>query len=114
VSNTSKIIPGEVVSELLYSEVDEEITIPRVIRRDEKEMFIREVSIDGRVGSIRRKCHNEFDKEKGFLALGCGKFEVVLLKDDDPSRKFSIDLLKLSKYCIGLESATTLVVRSRM
>jgi hypothetical protein len=46
----------------------------------------------GEFGSIRRKCRNEFSKDKGFLALGCGKFEVVLLKDDDPSGKFSIDL----------------------
>jgi hypothetical protein len=92
VPNTSTIIPGEVVSKLLCSEVDEEIVVPRVIRRDEKEMFIREVGIDRRVGSIRRKCRNEFGKDEGFLSLGCGKFEVVLLKDDDPSGKFSIDL----------------------
>jgi hypothetical protein len=71
VSNTSMIVPGEVVSELLCSEVDEEIIIPRIIRRDVKEMFIGEVSIDGSTGSIGRKCRNEFGKDEGFLSLGC-------------------------------------------
>jgi hypothetical protein len=60
----SNIIPGEVISELLCSKVDEDISIPRVIRRDEKEMFVREVSINRRVCSIRRKCRNEFGKEE--------------------------------------------------
>jgi hypothetical protein len=49
VSNTSTIIPGEVVSKLLCSEVDEEIIVPRIIRGDVKEMFIGEVGIDGRL-----------------------------------------------------------------
>jgi hypothetical protein len=34
-------------------------------------MFFEEVGIDGRDSSIRRKFHNEFDKDEGFLALGC-------------------------------------------
>jgi hypothetical protein len=69
--NTSTIILGEVVSKLLFLEVDEEIIVPWIIRGDVKEMFIREVGIDGRTVSIGGKCHNEFGKDKGFLFLGC-------------------------------------------
>jgi hypothetical protein len=47
VLNTSTIIPGEVVSKILCSEVDEEITVPGIIRGDVKEMFVGEVGIDG-------------------------------------------------------------------
>jgi hypothetical protein len=91
VSNTSTIIPGEVVSKILCSEVDEEIVVPRDIRWDEKEMFVGEIGIDGSTGSITRKCCDEFSQDEGFLALGCYKFDVVLLKDDDLSGKFSIN-----------------------
>ena len=91
------IVFGEVVSKFLGSEVEKNIVVPRVIRGDEKEMFVGEVSIDRSVGSIRRKCHNEFGKDEGFLAIGCGKFEVVILKDDDPSSKCSIDFSATEK-----------------
>jgi hypothetical protein len=60
-----------VVTELLGSEVDEEVAIPRVIRSDVKEMFVREVGIDGGAGSVRGECHEKFGKDKGFLSLGC-------------------------------------------
>ena len=69
--NTSMIIPGEVRSKLLCSEVDEEIVVPGIIQGDVKEMFVKEVCIDGGTGSVGRKFHNEFDKDEGFLALGC-------------------------------------------
>ena len=55
-------------------------------------MFVKEVGIDGGTGSIGGKCLNEFSKDEGFISLGCQKFKVVLLKDDDPSGKFSINL----------------------
>ena len=71
VTNTSVIVPREVVSKILYSEVDEEIVIPRIIQGDVKEMFFGEVSIDGSIDSIGGKCCNEFSKDEGFLALGC-------------------------------------------
>jgi hypothetical protein len=45
--NTSTIIPGEVGSKLLCSEVDEEIIVPGIIRGDVEEVFIGEVCIDG-------------------------------------------------------------------
>jgi hypothetical protein len=87
------IVLGEVFFKLLCSEVDDEIDVPRIIRGDVKEMFVWEVGIEGGTGSIGRKFHNEFGKYEGFLALGCGKFEVVLLKDEDPSGKFAINFL---------------------
>jgi hypothetical protein len=71
VSNTSTIISGKVMAKILCLEVDEEIFVPGIIQGDVKEMFIRKVFIDGGIGSVGRKCHNEFDKDKGFLSLGC-------------------------------------------
>jgi hypothetical protein len=92
VSNMLMIIPREVDFEILCLEVDKEIAIPRIIQGDVKEILIGEVSIDGSIGSIGRKSCNEFNEDVGFLSLGCSKFEVVLLKDENPSGKFSINL----------------------
>jgi hypothetical protein len=52
VTKSSTIISGEVVSKFLGSEVDENIVVPRVIQRDEKEMFVMEFGIDRGIGSI--------------------------------------------------------------
>jgi hypothetical protein len=71
VSNTSTIVSGKVMAKLLCSEVDEEIVVLGIIRGDVKEMFIRKVCIDGGTGSVGRKCRNEFNKDEGFLTLGC-------------------------------------------
>jgi hypothetical protein len=60
-----------VVTELLGSEVDEEVAVPRIIRSDVKEMFIREVDIDRGTGSIGREGCDKFGKDKRFLFLGC-------------------------------------------
>jgi hypothetical protein len=100
--NTSTIVSREVVSEFLCSEVDEKIDIPRVIRGDVKEMFVGEVSIDEGMGSIGGERHDEFGEDKGFLALGCGKFEVILLKDDDPSGKFTINFSTTEQVLHGV------------
>jgi hypothetical protein len=60
-----------VVSELLGSKVDEEVTVPRIIRSDVKKMFIGEVSIDRGTGSIRGEGHDKFGEDESFLSLGC-------------------------------------------
>jgi hypothetical protein len=60
-----------VVTEILGSEVDEEFTVPRIIRSDIKEMFIREVSIDGGTGSIRGEGRDKFDEDESILSLRC-------------------------------------------
>jgi hypothetical protein len=52
--NTSTIISGNMVTELLSSEVDEEVTIPRIIQSDVKEMFVRKVGVDGGTGGVQR------------------------------------------------------------
>jgi hypothetical protein len=39
-----------VITELLSSQVDEKVAIPRIIESDVKEMLVREVSIDGGTG----------------------------------------------------------------
>jgi hypothetical protein len=59
-----------VVTKLLGSEVDEKVTVPRIIRSDVKDMFIREVGIDGGTSSIRGEGCDKFDEDERFLALG--------------------------------------------
>jgi hypothetical protein len=59
-----------VVTKLLGSEVDEEVSVPRIIQSDIKEMFIGEVSINGGTGSIRGEGHDNFSEDERFLALG--------------------------------------------
>ena len=65
-------------------------------------MFIREVGIDGGTGSIGGESCDEFSEDKSFLALGCCKFKIILLKDDDPSSKFSINILSTKKLLHGV------------
>jgi hypothetical protein len=65
-------------------------------------MFIREVSIDERSSSIGGKFRNEFGKDEGFLALECWKFEVVLLKDDDPLGKIAINFPAIEQVLHGV------------
>jgi hypothetical protein len=81
-----------VLTELLSSQLDEEVAIPRIIRGDVKKMFIRKVRIDGCTGCVRGKVRDKFGENEGLLTLGCGKLEVVLLKDNDPPSEFAVDL----------------------
>jgi hypothetical protein len=60
-----------VVTELLGLKVDEEVTVPWIIRSNIKEMFIREVSIGRGTGSIGGEGHDKFSEDERFLALGC-------------------------------------------
>ena len=101
-ANMSTIISWEVVTELLGLEVDEEVTVPGVIRWDVKEMFIGEVGIGRWTGSVGGKFHDKLRKDESFLALGCWKFEIVLLKDNNPSGKFAINLLMTEQVLHGV------------
>jgi hypothetical protein len=49
-----------VVTELLSSEVDEEVVVPRIIRSNVKEMFVWKVSVDGGAGGVRGKGREKF------------------------------------------------------
>jgi hypothetical protein len=60
-----------VVTELLSSEVDEEVFIPRIIRSDVKEVFVGKVGIDGGTGCVRGEGRDKFGENEGFLSLGC-------------------------------------------
>jgi hypothetical protein len=60
-----------VVTKLLGSEVDEEVTVPRIIRSDIKEIFIGEVGIDRGIGSIRGEGCDKFGEDESFLSFGC-------------------------------------------
>jgi hypothetical protein len=60
-----------VVTELLASEVDEEVIVPRIIRSDVKEVFVRKVSVDGGTGGVRGEGCDNFDENEGLLTLGC-------------------------------------------
>jgi hypothetical protein len=55
-------------------------------------MFVRKVSIDGGTGCARGKGCDKFSENEGLLTLWCRELEVVLLKDNDPSSKFFVDL----------------------
>jgi hypothetical protein len=55
-------------------------------------MFVRKVSIDGGIGCVRGKGRDQFGENEGLLTLWCRELEVVLLKDNDPSSKFVVNL----------------------
>jgi hypothetical protein len=60
-----------VITELLRSQVDEKVAIPRIIGSDVKEMLVREVSIDGGTGCVRGKGRDKFGEDEGLLTLWC-------------------------------------------
>jgi hypothetical protein len=60
-----------VITKILSSEVDEEVVVPRIIRSDVKEVFVRKVGIDGGTGCVRGEGRDKFGENEGFLALGC-------------------------------------------
>jgi hypothetical protein len=60
-----------VVTELLSSEVDEEVSVPRIIRSDVKEMFVEKVGVDGGTGGVRGEGRDKFDENEGLLTLRC-------------------------------------------
>jgi hypothetical protein len=60
-----------VVTEILSLEVDEEVTIPRIIRSDVKEVFVGNVDIDGGTGCVRGEGRDKFNENEGFISLGC-------------------------------------------
>jgi hypothetical protein len=60
-----------VVTELLSSEVDEKVAIPRIIRSDVKEMFVRKVGVDGGTGGVRGEGRDKFGENEGLLTLRC-------------------------------------------
>ena len=65
-------------------------------------MFIREVGIDQWIGNVEGKSHDKFCENERFLALGCGKFKIVFLKDDDPSSKFTVNLSTTEQVLHGV------------
>jgi hypothetical protein len=60
-----------VVTELLISEVDEEVVVPRIIQSDVKGVFVEKVSIDGGTSGVRGEGRDKFGENEGFLSLGC-------------------------------------------
>jgi hypothetical protein len=60
-----------VVTELLSSEVDDEVIVPRITRSDVKEMFVRKVSVDRSTDGVGGEGHDKFDENEGFLTLRC-------------------------------------------
>ena len=55
----------------MSSEVDKEVIVPRIIRSDVKEMFIRKVSVDGGTGGVRGEGCDKFEENEGLLTLKC-------------------------------------------
>jgi hypothetical protein len=49
-----------VVTEILIAEIDEEVTVPRIIRSDVKEMFVGKVGVDGGTGGVRGEGRDKF------------------------------------------------------
>jgi hypothetical protein len=80
------------VTEILSSEVDEKVVVPRIIQSDVKEMFVGKVSVDGGTGGVRGEVRDKFGENEGLLTLRCGELKVVFLKDNDPSREFFVNL----------------------
>jgi hypothetical protein len=60
-----------VITELLSLEVDKEVVIPRIIRRDVKEMFIGKVDVDRGIGGVRGESRDKFSENQGLLTLRC-------------------------------------------
>jgi hypothetical protein len=60
-------------------------------------MFVRKVSIDGGTGCVRGKGCDKFSENEGLVTLWCRELEVVLLKDNDLSSKFFVNLATAEK-----------------
>ena len=52
-------------------EVNEKVTIPRIIRSDVKEMFVWKVGVDGDAGGVRGEGCDKFGENEGLLTLRC-------------------------------------------
>ena len=59
------------VTEILSLEVDEKVAIPRIIRSDVKEMFVRKVGVDEGTGGVRGEGHDKFGEDEIFLSFWC-------------------------------------------
>jgi hypothetical protein len=57
--------------QILSSEVDEEVFVPRIIQINVKEMFIWKVGVDGGVGGVRGEGRDKFGENEGLLTLRC-------------------------------------------
>jgi hypothetical protein len=100
--NVSTIISREMRPNFFCTKVDEKFVIPWVIKGDGEEVFIREILIDGGSFSLRGKGCNEFSEEKRSLYFGSRELQIVLMDDNDPSRKFSINLLSTKQVLHGI------------
>jgi hypothetical protein len=58
-----------VVTKILSSEVDDEVSVPRIIRSDVKEMFVGKVGVVWGTGGVRGEGHDKFGVNKGLLTL---------------------------------------------
>ena len=86
----------------MSAEIGEEVIVPRIIRSDVKEMFIRKVSVDGGTGCVREEGYDKFGENKGLLTLRCGELEVIFLKDNDPLSEFSVNLSTTEQVLHGV------------
>ena len=59
------------ITEILSSEVDEEVAVPRIIQSDVKEIFVGKVGVDGGTGGVRGEGYDKFDENEGLLTLRC-------------------------------------------
>jgi hypothetical protein len=60
-------------------------------------MFVRKVGVDGGTGGVRGEGRDQFGENEGLLTLRCWELKVVLLKDNDPSSEFAINLSTTEK-----------------
>jgi hypothetical protein len=60
-----------VVTKLLSSEVDEKVSIPRIIRSDVKEMFVGKVGVDRGIGGVRGEGCDKLGENEGLFTLRC-------------------------------------------
>jgi hypothetical protein len=52
-------------------EIDEEVTIPRIIQSDVKEMFVGKCGVDGGTSGVRGEGRDKFGENEGLLTLRC-------------------------------------------
>jgi hypothetical protein len=60
-----------VVTEILSSEIDEKVVVPRIVRSDVEEMFVEKVGVDGGTGGVRGEGCDKFGENEGLLTLRC-------------------------------------------
>ena len=114
VLDTLSSITIKMKGEILGSQLSKDVTVPRVVGGDGKQMFIGKSIINGSILVLLGKSEMSSARTKPFLLFGVTNSRSNSWRITTQRAYFPLRMRRLNRKAMGLESVTTLVERMRI